>query len=1276
METEDGLEGSPGMETDDTIGYQEGRGWVHKWCEDEGCVVFAEGWPSWAFALDALGCKDIQTLARFKTPQEREEFRATSLGTSRVSMTQLKKRWKEREVCPHVFIQGSEEFSGQSRALCEDLDAASITELVAGRSMGGKSDVLETGRPVSHRRVGGVTTGEWRVISTHKFLDWKLPKIKKVLKHVLKTTEVGRKLERTSMDLARRSNAFLPVARVRFGVKEIKVHCTCVITQGLVERDLTMGELMDVYDIELETQRQLKMFWAETGTNPSRSFTQQVPVKVLIAVGRNLFKKPEVMEEACDHASEASQGGPRMEEIRVPNQDRSKPTVKAVKSDDAEVDINAWDIWNVDSFSIEHPEVCPKICRQGTWGGQHTQLFDALRKLCFRRCLRNAFKGFCKYMNEEHKDLGLWEEEVHLRGPSFGTSVHLCAKGWTTQARFGSRKREHTGKGGKEQTKSDVRKKSLERDLRVGADALERLNRSDWWSWKDGSTLMFWRWPERYRYSVRDGNKLFIRRRYLPHYFAKQRWPIDSNHRDKCKEKIVDVRRKRYVQEGKVESLTGFFAVPKGDKDIRMVYDATKCGLNSALWSPNFGLPTIDSVLRNADESTWFGDIDLGEMFLNYFLDEDLRSFAGLDLKEEFEDIVRYERWERALMGLRPSPYVCTQTFSWSAECIRGDRRDPENPLRWDNIVLNLPGDLEYKPWMPWVYRWDMLHQRLASFFESYVDDIRTGAASESLAWKTSRRVASWTNYLGQQDAPRKRRPPSQTPGAWAGAMCLAKPDMGLFVTCSEEKWLKGKKWVDTWWKEVVEGDGRDIGFKDLERGCGFLVYLSRTFPAIFPYLKGVYNTMNSWRVGRDGEGWKYTMKEWKLFLDMESEKMDEVGKARRKFVLEKQTGRPERVKVVPRLRDDLNALRALFSGEVPQQRLVRGKALTFVLYGFGDASGGGFGSSWETAQGVRYRYGTWGRDEEDASSNFRELKNLVETLEVMAQEGNLAGHEIFMFTDNSTAEAAFYNGSSSSKLLYDLVLQLRKLEMREKCKIWLTHVAGTRMIAQGSDGLSRSNLTEGVMKGSSMLGFIPINKSALERSAVLKPWIESWIVDEVEYLEPKDWFCRGQDLVEGEFEFNAEGRKLPKGRQGIYIWSPAPAAGEVALEALRSARQKGQVSTHLILIPNLMQPLWRRLLYKAADLVLKLPAGHPAWPSDMHESLTIAFCFPYLRCEPWELKRSPPILELGERVSRMWRDSDWNEGPLLRELWDFPKRLGDLSESMAWEVLYRRRKL
>ena len=42
VETKVGQERSLGMEIYDTIDYQEGRGWVHRWCEDEECVVLPE----------------------------------------------------------------------------------------------------------------------------------------------------------------------------------------------------------------------------------------------------------------------------------------------------------------------------------------------------------------------------------------------------------------------------------------------------------------------------------------------------------------------------------------------------------------------------------------------------------------------------------------------------------------------------------------------------------------------------------------------------------------------------------------------------------------------------------------------------------------------------------------------------------------------------------------------------------------------------------------------------------------------------------------------------------------------------------------------------------------------------------------------------------------------------------------------------------------------------------------------------------------------------------
>ena len=115
------------------------------------------------------------------------------------------------------------------------------------------------------------------------------------------------------------------------------------------------------------------------------------------------------------------------------------------------------------------------------------------------------------------------------------------------------------------------------------------------------------------------------------------------------------------------------------------------------------------------------------------------------------------------------------------------------------------------------------------------------------------------------------------------------------------------------------------------------------------------------------------------------------------------------------------------------------------MKYGFGDTSGTVFGFSWTDNNGnISYHYGTWGTDAQQQSSNYRELGNLADTLEQMSKVGEFEGVEIFIFADNSVAEAAFYKGNSSSRLLFDLVLRLTVLEFTQKMKIHLIHVAGT----------------------------------------------------------------------------------------------------------------------------------------------------------------------------------------------------------------------------------------
>ena len=92
---------------------------------------------------------------------------------------------------------------------------------------------------------------------------------------------------------------------------------------------------------------------------------------------------------------------------------------------------------------------------------------------------------------------------------------------------------------------------------------------------------------------------------------------------------------------------------------------------------------------------------------------------------------------------------------------------------------------------------------------------------------------------------------------------------------------------------------------------------------------------------------------------------------------------------------------------------------------------------------------------------------------------------------------------------------------MKKSCEIHVTHVSGTRMIDQGSDSLLQGNLAEGVMRGASMKGFIPINKTAFKQSPRLKDWLNSWMQEEGTILDPTVWYTLGQEIVEAFWELN-----------------------------------------------------------------------------------------------------------------------------------------------------------
>ena len=818
----------------------------------------------------------------------------------------------------------------------------------------------------------------------------------------------------------------------------------------------------------------------------------------------------------------------------------------------------------------------------------------------------------------------------------------------------------------------------FQRDLEVGRDAIFRAAHSTWWEWSHGSSCYFWRFPKELRSYVRDGFPIHIEKS-LPRYRQRQTFRLTPTGLAQLRSKVEKVVKRGYLEEGYVGSLINYFAVPKGEGDIRVVYDGTKCGLNQCVWAPNFFLPSVDSLLMKVSERTWFSDMDLGEMFLNFYLDRRVRPFSGVDVTAfKNSDAKVWLRWNRTLMGFKASPYIACKVYGWVVDIARGNPKHSSNPFKWDSIRINLPGSEDYDPTLPWIAKMDGKFE--ACDLVIYVDDVRPFGSSESRCRAAGKHIAKITQFFGLQDAPRKYRPPSQTPGPWCGSF-VSVQEGSVLAYVSQKKWDKGRAYISGW-LEIVQ---RALSFKEvaclehkqMEQGRGFLVYLSRTYTSIVPYLKGIHLTLDSWRKGRDREGWKMKSN-GRRNVDMDQDiETDHRSNAmfRSKPISETKFKAPTLVKAVPRLLNDLIALNYFFDVDVPPRRFVRGKNIYMARYGFGDASKAGFGSTFQSKEGISFRYGTWSSDGEEHSSNFRELENLAQALELESINDEFKGAEVYIFTDNSTAEAAYYKGTSSSKLLFNIVLRLRKLEFMSGFKIYFIHVAGSRMISQGTDGLSRGDFSEGVMCGANMLSFIPIHLTAFDRSSNLKNWIESIVApslkptEQIEFLNESDWFHRGHDLGGGRL--GKEGIWMPNTKPGIFVWCPAPAAAQVAVEQLREARNKRTESLHIVVLPRLFTSLWRRQLNRVADLFVELPFIEGVWEKHcQHEPLTLAFIFPFLKHSPWQLRRTGAFLEMGRVLSKMWKETEVSTGFILCKLLSRTRSLATLPERVVCQML------
>jgi hypothetical protein len=178
--------------------------------------------------------------------------------------------------------------------------------------------------------------------------------------------------------------------------------------------------------------------------------------------------------------------------------------------------------------------------------------------------------------------------------------------------------------------------------------------------------------------------------------------------------KLDKVLERGYISPGFVASLTSYFAVPKGENDIQLVYDGTDSGLNDALWSPSFWLPNSSSAVRLLSFYSFLFDSDIGECFLNFPNDPKIGPHCGVDLtpfkgclktRPEYTSSVLWECWARCFMGCKPSPYIAVRYLYLADELCRGDQCSLTNSMRWDSIRLNLPGVSDFDPHLPRVLK-------------------------------------------------------------------------------------------------------------------------------------------------------------------------------------------------------------------------------------------------------------------------------------------------------------------------------------------------------------------------------------------------------------------------------------------------------------------------------------------------------------------------------------------------------------------------------------------
>jgi hypothetical protein len=445
--------------------------------------------------------------------------------------------------------------------ICSDLKGQIIwatCPALQGKRLGVLGETDLHWRQVRHVHVGGNTNGLFWVGTLMKevVLEPKHDPNFRALRDVVSAVEDGLPLTKPPPSVGARTegepsvvwydgflqeNSLLPLKYWDASVAMLSVF----LRTGWVSRRLTVKELAVSFNLPVGLH---KRWEAVSGKVP---FLHSTPTKVLMSLDVALASSLADLAQEPRHSDDPVASRTLPPSLPTAPITQSGVAVKAAKADDAAAEVYLWD--------AELAALFPKQLKGLTK--------EKLGNIC--EAWRN---GVMKW----------WKK--HIMGEARGYLYQKYGLEWKT-------------------TSSKVNPE-LGKDRVTIADALKKAHHCTYWDRKLGSTLFFWRWTPEYQGRARDGVKVFIQGT-LARYLGHQPKPKDETKLEQVREKLAKVRERGYIEAGTVLSLMGYFDVQKTLFDIRLVYDATKCLLNDAVWAPNFFIPSPDSLYNALDAETW-----------------------------------------------------------------------------------------------------------------------------------------------------------------------------------------------------------------------------------------------------------------------------------------------------------------------------------------------------------------------------------------------------------------------------------------------------------------------------------------------------------------------------------------------------------------------------------------------------------------------------------------------------------------------------------------------